>query len=106
MAIGSSSRNALTILERIGLVDAFDAIADGTQITHSKPDPEVFLLAAADLGVLPVACLVVEDADAGVEAARAAGMRVMGMGPAAVRLDVDLRAPDLSAVHADDLLSA
>lgn len=106
VAIASSSRNALTILGRIGLADAFDAVTDGTRIAHSKPDPEVFLLAAAGLSVRPSGCLVVEDADAGVEGAHAAGMRVMGVGPASSRLDIDLRAPDLSSVHATDLLSA
>lgn len=79
LAIGSSSRNTMQILERLGLDGFFDAVADGTQITHSKPHPEVFLLAAAKLGISPEEALVIEDAQAGVEAARAGGFRVVGI---------------------------
>jgi len=82
-AIGSSSKNALLIMRKIGLENSFDAIVDGNQIVNSKPDPEVFLLAAGQLGLPPDACLVVEDADAGVEAAIAGGMRCLGVGYAA-----------------------
>ena len=70
IAIGSSSKNALPILQAIGLANAFDAVVDGNHISRSKPDPEVFRLAAQRVGVSPQQCLVVEDADAGVEAAR------------------------------------
>jgi beta-phosphoglucomutase len=73
-AIGSSSKNAGFILQKIGLQGWFDAISDGNSITKSKPDPEVFLNAATLLGVLPKDCLVVEDAAAGVQAALSAGM--------------------------------
>ena len=83
LAIGSSSRNTPIILRQIGLSEYFDAVADGNQITRSKPDPEVFLLAARLLGVEPSCCLVVEDALAGVEAALAGGMRALGVGSAA-----------------------
>lgn len=83
IAIGSSSRNTPIILKQIGLSDAFDAVADGNAISRSKPDPEVFLLAARLLGLAPVNCLVVEDADAGIEAAVAGGMRALGVGSAA-----------------------
>ena len=83
LAIGSSSKNAKFILERIGLADYFDAISDGTNITRSKPDPEVFLKAADFLGLEPTDCLVVEDAVAGVEAARAGGMKAAAVGDAA-----------------------
>ena len=72
-AVGSSSRNTGFILERLGLADFFDAVADGTEITHSKPDPEVFLLAAKKLEIPPSQALVVEDAAAGIKAARAGG---------------------------------
>jgi len=82
VAIGSSSRNTPIILRQIGLDSFFDAVADGNQITRSKPDPEVFLLAAKLLGLDPAVCMVVEDADAGVEAALAGGMRVLGVGSA------------------------
>ena len=82
-AIGSSSKNTPLILKQIGLENAFDAVADGNAITRSKPDPEVFLLAAKLLGLPPENCLVVEDADAGVEAAVTGGMRALGVGSAA-----------------------
>ena len=83
LAIGSSSKNAKFILERIGLADYFDAISDGTNIARSKPDPEVFLKAAEFLGLEPADCVVVEDAVAGVEAAHAGGMKAAAVGDAA-----------------------
>lgn len=83
LAIGSSSKNAKFILERLGLRDYFDAISDGTNISKSKPDPEVFLKAAEFLHMAPADCLVVEDAKAGVEAAKAGGFDSAGLGEAA-----------------------
>lgn len=85
LAIGSSSKNAKFILERIGLADYFDAISDGTNISRSKPDPEVFLNAAEFLGLKPAECLVVEDATAGVDAAHAGGMKAAVVGDAAAK---------------------
>ena len=82
LAIGSSSKNAPFILERIGLGGFFDAISDGNNITKSKPDPEVFLKAAEFLGLTPETCLVVEDAEAGVDAAIAGGMDAAAIGDA------------------------
>ncbi|MDR1669455.1 MAG: beta-phosphoglucomutase [Oscillospiraceae bacterium] len=82
LAIGSSSRNARLILEKIGLDGFFDAISDGNNIVNSKPDPEVFLKAAEYLAMPPEVCAVVEDADAGVEAARRAGMKTAAIGDA------------------------
>lgn len=82
LGIGSSSKNTKFILERIGLGGYFDAISDGTNITRSKPDPEVFLKGAAFLGLEPKDCLVVEDAKAGIEAALAAGMDAAAIGDA------------------------
>lgn len=83
LAIGSSSRNTKDILARLGLGDFFDAISDGTNITNSKPDPEVFLKAAAMLGMPSEECLVVEDAEAGIQAAEAGGFISAGIGSAA-----------------------
>jgi beta-phosphoglucomutase len=80
MAIGSSSKNAGIILERIGLENYFDAVVDGTKITRSKPDPEVFLKVAQELNIPPEQCLVFEDADSGIEAAKNAGMKTIGVG--------------------------
>jgi beta-phosphoglucomutase len=82
LAVGSSSRNTPLIMEKVDICGFFDAVADGNDITRSKPDPEVFLLAAERLGLKPEECVVVEDAEAGVEAARRGGMRVVGVGPA------------------------
>jgi len=84
IAIGSSSRNTKLILERVGLLTMFDAISDGTNITKSKPDPEVFLKAAEFLGESPENCIVVEDARSGIDAAHAAGMTAVGIGDAAL----------------------
>lgn len=83
LAIGSSSKNAKFIFDRLGLGDYFDAVSDGTNITRSKPDPEVFLKEAEMLSVAPEDCLVVEDALSGVEAARRAKMKVATVGDAA-----------------------
>ena len=80
IAIGSSSKNACTILERIGFDGFFDAVIDGLKITNSKPDPEVFLKAANELNIDPENCLVFEDAAAGIEAAKKAGMLAIGVG--------------------------
>lgn len=82
LAIGSSSKNAKFILGQLGLGKYFDAISDGTNITHSKPDPEVFVKAAQFLGENPKDCLVVEDAKAGLEAAIAGGMECAAIGDA------------------------
>ena len=79
LAIGSSSKNTKFILERIGLGNFFDAIADGTDIVRSKPDPEVFLYAAKKLGIDPADCAVVEDAKTGIEAAKAGNMTAFAL---------------------------
>ena len=79
LAIGSSSKNTRQILNQLGLEDFFDAVADGTQITKSKPDPEVFLLASSMLGVSPENTIVIEDAESGVRAAKAGRFRVIGI---------------------------
>ena len=82
IAIGSSSKNAKLILKRIGLEHYFDAVSDGTNISHSKPDPEVFLKASQYLGIDPAFCLVVEDAKSGIAAALAAKMDAAAIGDA------------------------
>jgi beta-phosphoglucomutase len=97
--IGSSSKNAPIILERIGLQNHFDAEADGNQIKNSKPHPEVFLLAAQKLDSVPEECLVVEDAEAGVEAALAGGMKVVGVGSASNSDKANYKVKDLSAFN-------
>jgi beta-phosphoglucomutase len=99
-AIGSSSKNARFILDRIGLTERFQAISDGTRIRETKPHPEVFLLAAQDLGIGPKECLVVEDAAAGIEAGRRAGMRVLGVGKPEYLAGADAYVSDLSSANA------
>lgn len=79
-AVGSASKNTMTILERLKLTSWFDAIVDGTMITKAKPDPQVFTKAAKKLDTPPDQCVVFEDARAGVEAALAGGMKCIGVG--------------------------
>lgn len=79
LAIGSSSKNTRQILTQLGLEHFFDAVADGTQITRSKPDPEVFFLAASLLGISPEQAIVIEDAESGVQAAETGHFRVIGI---------------------------
>lgn len=89
IALGSASKNAITILKQIGLEQMFDAIADGTNVQKAKPDPEVFFKAAGLLGLDPGSCIVFEDAVAGIEAAHRAGMKCVGIGQPAVLKDAD-----------------
>lgn len=93
LAIGSSSRNAPLILDKIGLGTYFDAVSDGNNIQRSKPDPQVFEIAAQMLGVAPLRCVVVEDALAGVQAAHACGMLCIAIGDAAKEnvADIDIQ---------------
>lgn len=104
VAIGSSSKNTPIILKQIGLDSFFDAVADGNAITHSKPHPEVFLLGAKLLGLDPESCMVVEDADAGVEAALAGNMRVLGVGSASHNPKATFAAQDLAHADWDSIL--
>jgi beta-phosphoglucomutase len=104
VAIGSSSKNTPFILQQIGLTSNFDAIADGNSIKNSKPDPEVFLLAADMMGVTPMVCAVIEDAQAGIDAAKAAGMKAVGIGSASTCLNADLKLKDLTNLDIDQLL--
>lgn len=80
LALASASKNASVILDKLNIAELFDAIVDGNSVSKAKPDPEVFLKAAERLGVDPAECLVFEDAEAGVEGAKRAGMRVVGIG--------------------------
>jgi beta-phosphoglucomutase len=80
ISLGSASKNAPAILENLKIKYLFDAVIDGNKVSKAKPDPEVFLLGAQELGLLPKDCVVFEDAEAGVEAAKRAGMKVIGIG--------------------------
>ncbi|WP_214229541.1 beta-phosphoglucomutase [Pedobacter sp. B4-66] len=104
-ALGSASKNSALILERTGLVDFFDAIVDGNAVTSSKPDPEVFVKGAELLKVANKDCVVFEDAIAGVQAAIAAGMKIIGVGETENLPGAQLVIKDLSAITIDEILS-
>ncbi len=104
VALGSASKNAVLILERIQLLDQFDAIVDGNKVSKAKPDPEVFLKAAEELAVPASACIVFEDAVAGVQAARNAGMRVVGLGSAKVLDQANFVLPNFAGLSVADVL--
>jgi beta-phosphoglucomutase len=98
IAIGSSSKNAKLILKQIGLFELFDVIADGNDIIHSKPDPEIFIKASEKLGISRNLCAVVEDAVAGINAAKAAGMLAFAIEDA-IKSDVaDYKINDLREI--------
>ncbi len=80
IALASASKNARQILSRLQICDLFDAIIDGTMVSKAKPDPEIFLCAARELGVDANECVVFEDAEAGIQAAKQAGMKAIGIG--------------------------
>ncbi|WP_298841615.1 beta-phosphoglucomutase [Clostridium sp.] len=104
LAIGSSSKNAVKILDKIGLNNYFDAVADGNQIVYSKPNPEVFLLASKLFGVAPEYCAVVEDAEAGIEAAISANMKAIAVGSACNSSVANLRSTRIGDFTAEDIL--
>ena len=106
IAVGSSSCNAPLIMGQLRITGEFDAVADGNDITQTKPDPEVFLLAAERVNLDPSTCLVVEDAPFGIEAARRAGMAVFGIGTPETLKGVEHLAPSLAHVTVDELLAA
>lgn len=89
LAVGSSSKNTGLIVSQLGIGEFFDAVADGTEITHSKPDPEVFLLAAKKLNVRNDEALVIEDSEAGIKAAKAGGFYAVGFGESAKHIPAD-----------------
>ena len=89
-ALGSASKNAPLILERLGISDLFDVIVDGNKVSKAKPDPEVFLRAADELNIASTSCVVFEDAEAGVQAALRANMGVVGIGKPATLSEADI----------------
>ena len=105
VALGSASKNAVLILERIGLVNEFDSIVDGNKVSQAKPDPEVFLKAAQELGVDAEQCVVFEDAVAGVQAALNAKMAVVGIGEASVLHAAHTVLANFSGLGVDDVLA-
>ncbi len=93
LAVVSASKNARLVLHLLGLTECFDAIIDGVDVTRGKPDPQCFLLAAERLRVRPEFCSVIEDAESGIQAARAAAMRTIGL-----NIGADLRVQSLADV--------
>jgi beta-phosphoglucomutase len=104
IAVASNSRNAKTIIDQSKIKEFLDTIVDGYDIKNSKPDPEVFLLAAKNVGVHPAQCLVIEDAVAGIESARRAGMKALGIGTKERLPNADIVIPNLAAISVDKLL--
>lgn len=99
VALASSSKNALPVLDRLGIREMLDAIVDGHHVERAKPDPQIFILAAERLGVPRSSCVVVEDAESGVAAAIAAGIPVIGIGPADRVGAADLRVDSLAEIR-------
>jgi len=106
VGLASASRNAPLLLERLGVAHLFDYIVDAAHIQRSKPDPEIFLAAAAGLGVAPAACLGVEDAAAGVASIHAAGMAAVGIGQPSALAQAETVLPGLSAFRIEDFISS
>lgn len=102
-ALGSASKNAPLILEKVGLLNRFTAIVDGNDVSKAKPDPEVFLIGAEKLGMKPENCVVVEDAIAGIQAANTAKMISIGIGDANVLYEADYVFKDMTAITPDFL---
>src|SRR5579863_590671 len=105
IAIASVSKNCRTVLERLDILSAFDGIADGYSVAHTKPAPDLFIYAAGMTGVPVIACLGVEDADAGIEAIKDAGMTALGIGPQGRFHRADKIMSSLANTHLQDLLS-
>ena len=105
IALGSASKNARPILEKVDLLPYFDSIVDGNSVTKAKPDPEVFLIAADNLGVAANSCVVFEDAVAGIQAANAANMVSVGIGDAEILNEANYNFKDFTEMS-DDFLES
>jgi len=100
-ALGSASKNARRILDALQITDWFTAIVDGNDVSKAKPDPEVFLKAAKALNTDPENCVIIEDSKAGIEAAKNAGMKAVGIGDKKVLKQADVVLPDTRKLHPD-----
>jgi beta-phosphoglucomutase len=105
IALGSASKNAQTILDRLSISDYFDAIISGNEVTQAKPDPEVFLKGANELGLKPSECIVFEDAEAGIEAAINGNMKSIGIGSSDILGKADLVVDGLHDISVERALS-
>jgi HAD superfamily hydrolase (TIGR01509 family) len=106
LALGSASKNAPEVIDRLGIRAFFDAIADGHSVERQKPAPDLFLHAAAQLHLPPQECAVVEDAEAGIQAAKAGGFWAVGLGPPERVRGADAVLPSLEKVHLADIIQA
>ena len=104
IGLASVSKNAATVLDRLGITDRFDYVVNAATVAKGKPDPEIFLKAAHRLGVAPTHCIGVEDAIAGIQAIKAAGMYAVGIGDPVVLDKADLILPGLHAFQIADVL--
>jgi len=104
IALGSASKNALEVLDRLGIRHLLDSVSDGFSVDKQKPAPDLFLHAAGQLGLLPVQCVVVEDSAAGIEAALTGGFPTLGLGPVERVGQADLVFPSLAHVTLTDIL--
>lgn len=104
IGLGSASKNAMHILERVELLNMFDVIVDGNSVTKAKPDPEVFLNAAKLLGLKPKDCIVFEDSEAGIQAANIANMTSIGIGDPSILFEADFCFKDFTEINTDVLL--
>jgi len=104
VAIASSSKNAGLVIDKLRIKPYFRVIVDGLAVTKSKPAPDLFLRAAEEMKLAAESCVVVEDADAGIQAGKAAGMRTVGLGPVARVGAADVVLPDLKLIRLTDLL--
>ncbi len=105
-ALGSASKNATDVVNRLGIRNLFDAVADGYSVQHQKPAPDLFLFAAGELHLPPPECVVLEDAAAGIQAARAGNFHSVGLGPCDRVGAADAVFPALAGVHLDKVLGA
>ena len=105
IALGSASKNAQTILDRLEITPYFDAIISGNEVSKAKPDPEVFLLGAESVELAPEECVVFEDAQAGVDAAINAGMKCIGIGEPSILGKADLVVDGLHAISVEQVIN-
>jgi len=103
--VASGSKNAHTVLDLLQIMDLLDAIADGNSVSNSKPAPDIFVYAAGMVRIPTSESLVVEDADAGIESAKAGGMQALGIGPEERFHGADKVLPSLANKHLQDLLN-
>ncbi len=104
LGVGSASKNAEAVLRGLGIRHLFEAIGDGYSVSRAKPAPDLFIWVAGRLGVPPSLCVVFEDAEAGIAAARTAGMFTVGLGPESRVGGAHVRYPDLAEVHVQEVL--